>query len=132
MSLTDSQYKTMILAECALDTDQKAAKLIQSWWGLYSGKSSKHLQYLYTKKHVLLWLLGQVRKKKDVKIDRDESKSSQEVANVRNMISEVREEIKQEDPYASVATLESFTMEGGDEVQDSGSVYVSRIAAGDW
>jgi hypothetical protein len=64
MSISAGTYKDLIIAELQ-DEGTFLADNIDLYWSMFSAKATTYVQYLYTKRHAILALMGQVRKRVD-------------------------------------------------------------------
>lgn len=104
---TDAQFQASILVELNCATDTTAQAQIAIWWDMNSGRDSKYLQYLYTKKHALAYLLGQTRKYVNITTGFDQIQHQQKFENLLDMMKDLNSQIKMEDSGLNAAYLVS-------------------------
>lgn len=104
---TDTDFQAAILVELGCATDTVATTQIPTWWAMNSDRDGQYLQYIYTKKHVLAYLLGQARRFVNTTIGLDVINHQQKFENLLDMMKDLNSQIKLEDPAAGVGYLNS-------------------------
>lgn len=100
---SEAQFQAAILVELNCPTDTVALANIATWWDMNAERDRLYLQYLYTKKHVLGYLLGTTRKFVDITTGFDQIKHQQKFENLLDMMKDLNTQIKQEDPSVAAA-----------------------------
>ena len=109
---TDAEVQNLILTEFALTGDSVAVAAMPIWWNMSPGEDgynnpSQVLQYLFTKKRVIMYLLAKIRAQIDVTIGTDKFSANQQVKNLAMLMKLTCDEILVADPGAGIAWLES-------------------------
>jgi hypothetical protein len=117
---TNAQYQASILTELNCVTDTTAQAQISVWWDMNSFRDNVYLQYLYTKKHALAYLLGQARKYVNITTGFDQIQHQQKFENLLDMMKDLNTQIKMEDTGLNAAYLESASpySSGPDTLQE--------------
>jgi hypothetical protein len=110
--LPDSEVQAGILSEFSLSGDSTANSLMPMWWGFAPnvdsyGQTNQFLQYLYTKKRVIAYLIAQQRMMFDTTLGTDKFSASQIVKNLLSLMKATTDEIQYADPGANTPWLES-------------------------
>jgi hypothetical protein len=109
---TVAQIQDAILQEFGLSTDSVSQALMPIWWGFSPdvdsyGQPNQYLQYLYTKRRVIMYQMAQARKLFDTTVGTDKFSTSQQVKNLLTLMKATTDEIAYADPGATIPWLES-------------------------
>lgn len=103
--MTDLQYKELIVGETGIRdetgdiTYPVAYNNLPIWWSMIlAKKTDSWLTYLYTRQAVLRYILGTLRRAKDVVIGPDQIRASQMFSNTLRELQEWNSFIALEDP----------------------------------
>ena len=102
---TTTELQDLILVELNATDDKELSVALPTWWSLYSDKATTHLQYLYSKRHALGYLMGKSRKKIDVTIGTDKLSASQEFKHLKEMHESITNEIKDLEPGGTIPSM---------------------------
>ena len=94
MALSAGGYRDLILAELP-DANGILADQITTYWGMYTDKATLHLTYLYTKRHAILALMGQVWPRVNVDAQGANTADSDLSPNLERILKAVQAEIDQ-------------------------------------
>lgn len=102
ISLTDEQAQALIVAETGTGTDAVVTGLLPQWWLLYSVKEADGagLQYWYTRRAVLDYLLASERNRVNVKLGDDQFSDQQIFANLAALREMAESEILKIEGYS--------------------------------
>ena len=93
MSLSDTEYKALIVSEVG-DTDAGlVAGQIDTLWSLFASVSDTWLRFLYAKRRAINLLIGESRKRVDYEDPGLKQKRGEEVKRLLEMLDEVKAEI---------------------------------------
>lgn len=109
MAISQETYKQMLVDELDITEYPDVLTTVNNYWEMNNGSSDKET-FLKTKVSLCVWLLGRLRRKKDITIGKDSAKSSQEVANVNRILAQAEQSLKSEFPYSSVPSIESIPL----------------------
>lgn len=104
--MTAAEYQTLILIELNASDNAIALANMSNWWSMFSSKTPDYLIYLYTKRQVVLYLVGYAWSKYDVQLGFDAFKKSQVFQHLMGLYKLLTDEIKILDPIAAAAPLQ--------------------------
>lgn len=93
MVLTEAEYQALIITEIGDDASTTLAINVPIYWSMRDGVADLALRYLYVKRDALLLMIGTLRGMVDVTSDGDSVKNSQQVTNLRLLLSLLDEQI---------------------------------------
>lgn len=104
MAVTAAQLQNLILLEIGAVITEPVGQQMAVIWELYTDKSyiGPKLQYLYTKRHAVDIMLGQLRELVTFESDREKFKNNEQILTLARIRSNTQEEIDRlEQQYAA-------------------------------
>jgi len=105
--MTSAEYITLMMKELDSVSDTELATNAATWWTLNADQPSERLQYLYTKRQAIQYLMFQARKNIDITIGPDKLNASQVFKHLASLNDDVMDDIKFAESPRSTGTMKS-------------------------
>jgi hypothetical protein len=130
--MSDAQYQALAMDECNLNIEVSIAASCTAnlplWWSMYIPKGQV-IAYWYLRRAICMYIIGQYRKMRDIKLGTDTFKNSDVMKNTQDMLVMIQAEIDRLDPE-SQSYVDSYFPDTRERLMDSTMEEELRVELG--